>query len=244
MKRPVIPILLALVLAIGAGVAVYFYARGTENRVLQEQQPVAVLVSADVIPAGTTLGQAQADGLVNQTQVSEKLRPAQGIEAVTSANSELVALADVPAGQMLLTTSFGTAPEQAVALRVPDGLMAVTVQLQDPQKVGAFLRPGSQIAVFDTVKLPAKVVGEEPAFATRPLLDRIEVLAVGAVAEQQEATATADAWNASLVTVAVNQEQAQKLVHGSQTGALTMALLGQDTALKPSVGVTDANLFN
>lgn len=244
MKRPVIPILIALVLAIGAGAAVFFYARSTENRVLQEQQPVSVLVSSETIPAGTSLAKASADGLLSQTQVSEKLRPADGIESVSAANGALVALADVPAGQMLLTSSFGAAPEQAVAVRVPDGLMAVTVQLEDPQKVGTFLRPGSQIAVFDTVKLPSTEVGAEPVFATRPLLDRVEVLAVGSVAEAQEATATADSWNAKLVTVAVDQQQAQKLVHGSQTGVLTLALLGENTALKPSVGVTDSDLFN
>lgn len=244
MKRPVIPIVLALVLAIGAGVAVFFYARSTENRVLAEQQPVSVLVSTDTIPAGTSLGQAQADGLVTQTQVSEKLRPAQGIESVTTENRALVALADVPGGQMLLSSSFGVAPEQAVAIRVPDGLMAVTVQLEDPQKVGAFLRPGSQIAVFDTVRLPTEDPGAVPVFATRPLVDRVEVLAVGAVTEQQEATATADAWTARLVTVAVDQAQAEKLVHGAQTGVLTMALLGENTTLTPSVGVTDTDLFN
>lgn len=248
MKRPVIPIIIALVLAIGAGVAVFYYARGAQDRALQEQRPVSVLVTTDVVPAGTSLGQAQSDGLLAETQTSEQLRPAGAIDVVNASNSELVALADVPAGQMLLSSSFGVAVAQAEALRVPDGLMAVTVLLEDPQKVGTFLRPGSQIAVFSTVKLPASEttpgLATEGGLLTRPLIDRVEVLAVGSTTEAMEAAATADAWTAKLVTVAVDQKQAEKLVHGTQNSVLTMALLGETTTLKPSVGVTDADLFN
>ena len=64
MKRPVIPIILAIVLAIGAGAAVYLYARGTENRVLEQQQAAPALLSEAAIPRGTALVEAQADGLV------------------------------------------------------------------------------------------------------------------------------------------------------------------------------------
>lgn len=244
MKRPVIPIVIAIVLALAAGAAVYFYARTAENRALQAQQPVAVLTSASVIPMGTSLAQAQADGLIATTQVPEQLRPADAIDSVSAANRDLVALADIPAGQLLLAPAFGAAPTQVAALRVPDGLMAVTVLLEDPGKVGSFLRPGSQVAVFDTVARPGTEVGMPMAFSTRPLIDRVEVLAVGAVTEEQEATATAEDWTARLVTLAVDQAQAERLVHGTHTGVLTLALLGEDTTLTPSLGVSDADLFS
>lgn len=243
MKRPVIPILIAIVLALAAGAAVYFYARSAEDRALASQQPVTALTSTTVIPMGTTLGQAEAEGLVTATQVPEDLRPADALASVNAANRDLVALTDIPAGQILLAPAFGAAPTQVAALRVPDGLMAVTVLLEDPGKVGSFLRPGSQVAVFDTVARPSDEAGLPMVFSTRPLIDRVEVLAVGAVTEEQEAAATAEDWSARLVTLAVDQKQAERLVHGTHTGVLTLALLGQDTTLTPSLGVNDADLF-
>jgi hypothetical protein len=47
-----------------------------------------------------------------------------------------------------------------------------------------------------------------------------------------------------LVTVAVTQEQAEKLIQGFQAGTPYMALLGENTSLKKSAGVSDADLFN
>lgn len=244
MKRPVVPIVLALVLALVAAFLVYLYARSAENRALQDQQPVSVLISAKEIPAGVSLGDANSQGLLTSTQVAEKVRPAGSISEVTAANSGLVALAAVPAGQILMTSSFGIEVPTSAALEVPDGLMAVTVQLEDPAKVGTFLRPGSEIAVFDTVKLPAETEGGDPVSKTIPILDRVEVLAVGDVAAPQEASATAESWVTKLVTVAVDQAQAERLVHGAQTGALYMALLGDTTTLTPSKGLSDQDLFN
>jgi len=243
MKRPIIPIILAVILAIGAGAAVYFYARGTENRVLQEQQAAPALLSSGPIPSGMSLSTAQADGLITSTQIPLELRPVDALESVTTANAELVALGTVPPGQILLGAGFGPAPAQVAALPVPDGLMAVTVQLEDPDKVGAFLRPGSEVAVFDTVARQSADAGQPITYRTRPLLDRVLVLAVGSTAEAQEPTAPPEEWAARLVTVAVNQVQAEQLIHGAHTGVLTMALLSDSTTLKPSAGVSDADLF-
>lgn len=243
MKRPVIPIILAIVLAIGAGAAVYFYARSAENRALEAEAATPALVSAAVIPAGTSLAQAQADGLITPTQVSQRLRPADAIASVNAGNSSLVALGDVPAGQILLSTGFGEAPRQVAALPVPDGLMAVTLQLEDPDKVGAFLRPGSEVAVFDTIGRPALEPGQIVTYETRPLLSRVLVLAVGSTGEAQESAAPSEEWAARLVTLAVDQPQAERLVHASHTGALTLALLSDSTTLTPSIGVTDETLF-
>jgi hypothetical protein len=42
----------------------------------------------------------------------------------------------------------------------------------------------------------------------------------------------------------VDQSQAEKLIHGIQAGVLYLALLGENTALEPSAGVNNINLFN
>ena len=105
MKR-MLPIILAVVLAVVAAGIVFMYTKGAEQRVLDEQQPVSVLVSTAVIPQGMSLGDAVAGGLAEQTQVPSAMTPAGAIGGVTPDNTSLVALNNVrsradPAGQQL-----------------------------------------------------------------------------------------------------------------------------------------------
>ena len=46
-----------------------------------------------------------------------------------------------------------------------------------------------------------------------------------------------------LVTVAATQQEAERLVHGTQTGALYLALLGDTSVVKPGPGVDNKTLF-
>jgi pilus assembly protein CpaB len=146
--------------------------------------------------------------------------------------------------------------------------LAVSVALPDPAKVGQFLVVGSRITVFDTFNVqeadtkditPAgdHIQGKhENTRATRVLLPDVEVLAVGQTTTTPAAAGPQDAkvQNASaettqeqaataLVTVAVTQAEAEKLIHGIQTGTLYLGLHGTDTSVKITKGVDDRSLF-
>lgn len=244
MRKPLIPITVTLLLALGAGVAVFWFVVGADDRALADQEAATMLVTQDVVPAGTPLGVAIDDGLIAQTSVPADLRPSTAISTVDASNTALVALADIPAGQTVLQPSVGTTVDEPPAITVPEGQMAVSVVLEDPAKVGAFLRPGSRVAIFDTYAVPGTEDSVDAIFETRPLLDDITVLAVGTVTRDSADQATEDSWSAQLVTVAVTQEQAQRLVHATRTGALHFALLGEGTVLTPSEGVNDRTLFS
>jgi pilus assembly protein CpaB len=243
MKRPVIPIVIAVVIAMIAGLLVFVYARSAENRALQDQQPVSILQSSGLIPQGMTLGEANSSGLITSSEIAQALQPAGSIGEVTAQNSALAALGDVPAGQILMAASFGVSAPVNAPLEVPDGMLAVTVLLEAPAKVGTFLRPGSEIALFETATEPAATAGQDPVTRTKPILDRVQVLAIGDITAAQEDAATAESWQANLVTVVVDQVQAETLVHSVQTGGqLYAALLGGTTTLKPTAGVSDQDL--
>lgn len=244
MNRPIIPIVIAVVLAAGAGLAVFLFASSSDSRAVADQQPVSIIVTNALIPAGTTVGDAIDQGLVESTQVPDKLAPAAAMQSLDSANLSDVAVADLPAGQVVLDGSFARELPDVTPLQVPEGQMAVSVLLEDPAKVGQFLRPGSRIAIFDTAKLPPADGVTEPVIQTRPILGGIEVLAIGPTTEQQAEGATDEAWQATLVTVAVDQGQAEKLIHGIQAGVLYLALLGDNTSLESSAGVNNVSLFN
>jgi pilus assembly protein CpaB len=246
MKRRVVPIVIAVVLAIAAGAIVYFFAQGADKRAVADEQPIDVLVAVSLIPQGTALQDAQSQGLVQTTQVPVRLRPPGSLDAVTAQNGPLVATADIAAGQVLFASAFGSevpaAPTEA--LQVPEGMVAISISLGDPQKVGSFLRPGSKIAVFETISIPGQTAQDVPTQVTRLLLDQIEILAIGATTAALVPTATPDVYSAALVTVAVDQLQAEKLIQATQSGQPYLALLGENTTLKQTAGVGAADLFN
>lgn len=243
MKHPVLALVIAFVLALGAGAAVYWYAAGAQSRALAAQSPVTVLTTLDVIPLGMSLAAADSGGLVGRVEVPEDLAPVGAISDIDPENGALLALADIPNGQILMSGQFAAALPQSMPIEIPPGMMAVTVQFEDPAKVGSFLRPGTHVAVMDTYIEPGAAADAEPVKATRPLLGDVLVLAVGTTPESGETTASADAWTAPLVTLAVDQGQAERLVHAARTGQLYLALLGDDAVIKASSGVSDTNLF-
>jgi pilus assembly protein CpaB len=247
MKGRVVPIVIAIVLALAAGGIVYFLAQGADQRAISDEQPVDILVATSLIAKGTALQDAVAQNLVQTTQVPIKLQPAGSIQAVTAENGPLLASADIPAGQVLISSAFvATVPINTALtpLEVPDGLVAVSVPLQEPNKVGSFLRPGSMVAIMQTTTEPAKDPAAPPVQVTRVLIDRIQVLAIGPTTAADAAAAPPEAWASPLVTLAADQVQAEKLLQAMQLPQQPyLVLLSENSTLTPTAGVSAANLF-
>lgn len=264
MKRT-LAVLVAVVLAlVGAG-SVMAYARSADQRAVAGQRAVEVFVTTDVVPAGTTANEALTAGLLSKTLVVSKGVPTGALTEVDSAAEE-VATTDIAAGEIVLAQRFGEQQEASEALAVPEGQVAITVQLSDPGRVSSFLRPGSAIAIYDTFTVrdaedgdftPTGVglAGEAGSVnATRVLLPRAEVLAVGSVTVSGQApppgadgegvtdAQPAEAVPTALVTVAVSPADGQRLVHAAQTGTLYAGLLGENTDAG-ALTVEDRQLF-
>ena len=161
MGRRVLAILVAAVLALLGALLVFTYAKNADNRAVAGQQPKAVYVTKSVLPAGTTLKDALAQGLVTKTTVAAKAEPVGALESIDTTNQNLLAVADVAPGQYLLSAGFGTTKIGTKAITIPDGMLAISVSLSDPARVGNFVTPGSHITVFETAKL--KKFGTDPA---------------------------------------------------------------------------------
>jgi pilus assembly protein CpaB len=195
-----------------------------------------------------------AEGLLGKDVFAAKSVPAGALEKVGPENEALVATSDIAAGEIVLASRFGAQQEADTALVVPEGMVAITVELTDAGRVGPFLRPGSRIAVFDTYQgrdpenddlTPsgvAKALGDDQVLdvnATRVVLPAVEVLAVGDVTidgrtpvagvdpDEDAAGPEAQAVPTTLVTVAVSPADGQRLVHAAQTGLLYAGLLGE-----------------
>lgn len=263
MQRRVLVSVAALVIALGGAFGVLSYARGADQRAIAGQEPVMAYVAKDIVPAGTTAEQAVSDGLIVQEAIARKAVPEGVLDRVDGGAGQLVATSAIQPGELVLRTRFAARAANPGALAVPEGLLAVSVALDDPSHVGPFVTVGSAIAVFDTFNIqetdkndqtPAgdKVKDRhEFARATRLLVPSVEVLAVGETTtaptadqdDEEPATKRSGQQDAVLFTLAVTQPQAEKLIHASRTGTLTFALLGPKATATPGKGIDDRRLF-
>ena len=244
MGRRTLLLLAALVVAALGTTGVFLYVNGINQRAQADYDLVEVLVATAPIEAGTTAQGAQDLGALELRPFLRKslvgLRALSDISGV----AEKVAVTPIAAGEPILETQFGDSGESSL-LPIPDGKLAVSVQLADPARVAGFVGPGSDVAIFLTTA-DASQSGE----TTRLLLTRVPVIAAGTTtvvaADSTASGATpAEEIPRALLTLAVDQGDAQKVVYGSQHGQLYFALLSQDAELSTSnPGTTAENLFD
>lgn len=232
----------ALVAALGT-VLVVVYARGADQRAEDRFESVEVLVATQPIAAGETVETAQAAGKIGTGSVALRDRLDGALDSLDGHTGQ-VALVAIQPGEQLLTAKLGSGSDAAAPLPIPPGAMAVSVNLTDAARVSGFLRPGAEVAVF----LNGIDQQNGQAF-TRLLLSRVTVLGVGSAAPV--ATTTTDDTGAqtveqlprTLLTIAVDQKQAQKVLFASSNGELAFALLNGDSEVRSGKGVTAQNLF-
>ncbi len=256
MGRRLVAIFAAALVALVGVTAVLLYARGADSRAVAAQQPTSVYVVKSIVPSGTTLKDAVQNGLIVKTSVAAAGVPVGALAGVDGSNGGLYATTDIQPGEYVLADRFGVKPVGEKAITVPAGMVAVSVQLSDPARVGTFLTPGSKVVLYNTYSPAAAAASDakavQPATAeesTRVLLDDVLIIAMGeasltpAAAPIAGEEAAPAASLGALMTVAVTPADATRLVHGIQTGTLYAALRGTDAKIDLGKVVSEASLF-
>ena len=264
MSRRILAGMAALALAAIGCLAVVAYVRAADQRAVAGREAVTVLVAAKRIPAGTTAAQIRDGGYVERVTMPAATVPKDALSAIDPSLDALAATADLQARQLLLRGIFGEPTRISGGLALPEGRLALSVELTAAARVAGYVRPGSKVAVFDTFTV-LEGKGRTPSGdglasrheynqATRVLLPRVEVIAVGERGTAGAATSVAASGPALsakgakdgatlLVTVAATQQEAERLVHAAQTGALYLALLDDTAKIDPGTGVDNHTLF-
>lgn len=247
MKNRAIIIILAVLLALVGSAGVFLYVRSADSRAIAGQQAVTVLVAKDRIPVGTTAESLMK--LVEQQQMPKSTVPANALSELDTSIADLVTSAEIAEGQLVTKAMFTEEASLAKGISIPDGMIAVTVPTEAWQRAGGLIQKGSKVAVFDTFTV-MEGKGNTPAGdglskqyehnqSTRLLLTGLEVLSV---VDEKKAAEDGDIGKA-IVTVAVKQGDAERLIHGQQTGTLYFALLGGKSEITPGNGVDNRSLF-
>jgi pilus assembly protein CpaB len=249
-KRRVLTVALALLLAVLGTGGVLAYVRQADMRALAGQKAVRVLVAGGAIPSGTSAGTALRDGLLSSQEMPAASAPADAVGSITPDLTTLVLSADVQSGQLLLRPMLVTAAQVTGSLAIPAGMDAVTIQLCMAEAVAGNIRAGSQVAVFETYAAKSSTLTaqyncsgphEQEAYGaahTHLVLPSVQVLSVGTAsasgqsssqsgsgAFSQSSSGTSSSSSSVLVTVAVSQPNAERLILLTQTGLPYLALL-------------------
>lgn len=244
MARRTLLVLLAIMLGLFGAGAVALYVSKADSRAQAGQEQKTILVAKKLIASGTAVDLAQTDGLIGTETMAAKDVPANALTEVSSIKG-LSAINDIYPGLPLMPAMFAVTKAATGALTLPDGTMAMSVQLTDPERVAGFVVPGSEVAIFATLSVKyvgGQLNGQTDDF-TQLLLPKVPVLAIGQESLRSTNNASGDTGSSSsngnsnsdsndkvpvtVLTVAVNQDQAQRLAHAAQVGKLYFALESQ-----------------
>ncbi len=243
MDRRRILLVVAVVVALLGTALVFLYVRGADQRAESRFETVNVLRAVTPIEAGETIDDAAASGkLALQPVAKDYLQP--GYQTSIEALSGSVATVKILPGEQIVEEKFGAQVDAAPsALNLPKGQIAISVSLTDTARVAGFINPGSRVAIF--------VNGTDAAAGTftRLLLDEVQVLAVGSTTTAQTTTTTAEGTETveqlprTLMTLALDQTDAERVLYAQTAGELVFALINENSDVSDGPGVSNPDLF-
>jgi pilus assembly protein CpaB len=248
MDRRRLLLILAVFVAIIGTALVFLYVQGADKRAGNKFDNVSVLKATQDIPAGEPYDSALAAGKISSADVPRNQLNA-GYQTSTTALKGKIASVPIFAGQQIITSQFGSSVEAAsTTLAVPKGMMAISVNLTDPDRVAGNIQNGSQVAIFVTGSLTNTATGASATTdleSTRLLLPKVTVLNVGSpqppttsTTTEEDGTQTTEQLPRTLLTLAVDQKDAQKVILASKALNLTFGLLTSESQVKPAPGTS------
>jgi pilus assembly protein CpaB len=256
MKRRLLILAAAAILAVFSGLAVLAYAGSADRRALNGRQGTWVLLATGTIPANTTIAQIRSRQLVRQVLMPAETVPSGAVSKLEPAQDALALNAALQPDQMILRGQFETptAPSPSPTFTVPKGKIAVSVTLAVAPQVAGNVQPGDNVAVFCMVKVKDKNYPDDLRKFTVVLIPRATVITVGEAPEStptavpgpsatatlssglipDATTDTSTSLQRYVVTLSVDQTDAQNLITGAGQNSLYLGKLGADATMAPS----------
>jgi pilus assembly protein CpaB len=257
MDRRRLLLILAVFVALIGTALVFLYVKSAKN-----VPTTSALVATADISANESYDSALQSGKLQMQAVASSV--ADATPNYVSSTTQLTgqtATGPIYTGQVVVASQFSktvdtsnTAPPSP--LPIPKGDIAISVNLTDPDRVAGNIENGSHVAIFVTGDLTtaagAGATGAAATTTTRLLLPDVTVLNVGSpqppttsTKTEADGTETTEQLPRTLLTIAVTQKEAQKVIVSSKALNLTFGLLTNDSVVHPGPGTSTlvASLF-
>lgn len=251
MARRSVLLIVAVLIALAGTAMIVLYVQGIDERATEGQELVEVLVATEALEVGESVSDAQEAGKFDTREV-RRTDVVDGALSSTSSISDLVATGPIYPGEQLIAKKFGTLGDTQ-SLVIPDDMMAVSIELTDFERVAGFVNPGNEVAVFATtingVALLPNDSERKLGSYTRIVLPRSLVLGVGTTSVTARTTQGEDGETATeevartILTIAVTQEEAEKLIQADRTSEMNFALLTDDSRSADNEGAYLSDVF-
>ncbi|MEO9171204.1 MAG: Flp pilus assembly protein CpaB [Candidatus Baltobacteraceae bacterium] len=226
MNKRTLTLLIAAILAIGAGLLAFDYLTSV-NKTASAAPPRTVLVAASDIPAQTSITPAL---------VHEVTRPSDSVDPNALSNADGVvgtmAMVAIPAGATLTSSNTGKPTTSPLPARLRRGMRAMSIPVDVVKSVAGLIAPGDYV---DVVAVPPRVSSSTPKAYT--IMRDVEVLAVGSALENAVASPAPPGVNVDprTITLQVTPHQADLLAMADINTVLRLALRSShDTGALPA----------
>jgi len=218
------PLLIALALGLLAGATAWAALRARERSVRDRWQTVNVLCAKVDVAEGTELSAE----MVAVKEMPAKFVTRSFIQADEHGSSEQQTpvgqrlLVPLKAGDPILVGHFESARDADLATLISPKGRAVTIDVQEKNAVGLWVRPNDHVDVIGSFRDP-----DTQQLRTMTLLQNVVVLATGRITANTTNIAEEDKRFAT-VTVLALPEEAEMLTLAQELGTLTLLLRNPD----------------
>jgi pilus assembly protein CpaB len=170
MRRRVLILVAAFMLAAFSGVAVLAYANSADRRALSGRQGKWVLLATATIPANTTVSAIRSKRLIRQVLMPAETVPSGALSKLDNTLDALRLNAPLLPDQMLMRRQFETisVPSASPTFRIPPKRIAVSVALDVAAQVAGNVEAGAKVAVYCTSPVNAQAGQTVKTFVVLP----------------------------------------------------------------------------
>ncbi len=235
-KRILVAVGIALLLAVLASLGAYKYLSG-QSRVAERArlQTVGIVVAVVNIPLGST---------INTNQVAISAWPKDNYPKDAIADPKVAvgrtALRDFVRGEPVVESKLVPLNKASglLSLRVPPGMRAFSVKVNEVVGVGGFIVSDSRVDVVVTTSLSSR--NQQDQFS-KIVLEDVQVLAAGRETEQKDNKPV----TVNTVTLAVTPEEVEKLALATNDGKIQLVMRNfADNTLVLTGGIDKGRLLS
>ncbi|MGI6643482.1 MAG: Flp pilus assembly protein CpaB [Bacillota bacterium] len=203
-------ILATFLVAVIAGLLVYRYLDEVGKASVTEEMTTQVLARIR-IPAGTEIQQE----MLESKEIPAKYASSLAIKEIKEAVGKYAATDILPGSAIVAGSLTGQADAKELPFKIPAGMRAIAVPVDEVTGVAGFIKPGHRVDVITVVADPE----DRARLISLTLIQDALVLAVGPDLQKRDGVQAA-----STVTIAVTPDQAQIEALSERTGTVRLSV--------------------